>query len=128
MTANPKLKRMSSSRVLKRGRRIEREFFDIIECALNNDFEGVERALQRDPSDINAQRSDNGITALMGASGRGLDRMVVHLLGKDGIDVKLVDDRGRNAFDHARVFPRIVAILMEHAYPDLAWKEPPPSP
>ncbi len=104
--------------------RIQREAFDIIECALNNDFGGVDRELKREPRSINAQRTGSGITATMAASGRGLEEMVVHLLSKDGVDITIVDDLGKNAFDHARPFPKIVSALVLHKHPNLQWKEP----
>lgn len=106
------------------GRRIDRDFYDVIECALRNDFQGVDRALLIDPAAINAQRVGTGITALMGASGRGLERMVLHLLSKDGIRLDISDDFGNDAFDHARPFPHVVAALMRHSHPRMPWKEP----
>ena len=119
MASKPKPKEMSSN-----GNRIDRHFFDIIECTLRNDFRGVDKALARDPDAINAQRTDSGITPLMAASGRGLERMASHLLSKEGIDLSIADDFGRDAFEHARLFPEIVALLVNHAYPKMRWKEP----
>lgn len=119
MSAKPKYRWMSQYDSLRK-----KEGYDIIECALEGNFDGVDAALEIDPRDINAQRESNGITALMAASGSGRERMVEHLLKKDGIDLSLVDNFGRSAFDHARLFPPIVALLMRHAYPNMSWQEP----
>ncbi len=119
MATRPQKKIMTGT-----GSRLAGSSFDIVECALRNDFKGVDLALQADPSHINAQRAQTGITALMGASGRGLEQMVVHLLSKDGIDTTIADDFRRTAFDHARPFPAVVAALMRHHYPDKKWSEP----
>nr|WP_193976635.1 hypothetical protein [Microcoleus sp. LEGE 07076] len=97
---------------------------DIIDCALRNDFNGVDRALKFDPLSLNSQWGHNGITALIGASSRGLDKMVKHLLSKEGIELHITDDFGNSAFDHARPFPGIVAELFSHEFPDQQWKEP----
>lgn len=97
---------------------------DIINCAMKNDFQGVDRILARDSLQINAQHPDNGISALMAASGRGLERMVAHLLSKAKVDTSLVDDFGKDALLHARPFPRVVGLIMEKRNPNLRWQEP----
>ena len=122
MSAKPKVKDMSQTGFGPT--RIDRDYFDIIECALTNNFDGVNEALAKDPSQINAQRIGSGITPIMAASGRGLTRMVEHLLSQDGIDIALIDDFGRNVFDHGRPFPEIITLLVQHSHPQLSWKEP----
>lgn len=106
--------------------RIGNSHFDIVECALRNDFAGVDRALEGQPEMINAQRKSSGITALMAASGRRLERMVDHLLAKPGIDLFIRDDFGKSAFEHARLWPEITGQLMIARHPSLEgrWKEP----
>lgn len=106
------------------GSTIDKGFRDIIECALKNDFRGVNRALERDHRLINARRTGSDITPLMAASGRGLNRMVLHLLSKEGVDLRIVDEFGKSAFDHGRLFPSIVSALVKHQHPDLRWNEP----
>ena len=65
MGAKPK-KRIMTDRITTSGG----SHGDIVWCALHNDFPGVDSILASDPSQINAQRADTGITALMAASGR----------------------------------------------------------
>lgn len=108
---------------LSYNKRLKGDNTDIIQCALTNNFEGVDRALAADPRAINAQRSGSGITALMAASGRGLERMVEYLLSKDGVDVSISDDFCREAIHHARPFPKVIAILTMFEHPELKWKE-----
>lgn len=121
MSAKPKLRNMSDS---GDGITIDRSHRDIIECALQNDFGGVDTALKRDRRLINARRTGSGITPLMAASGRGLGRMVQHLLNKDGLDLGIVDAFGKSAFDHGRLYPTIVTALVRHEHPEMDWKEP----
>ena len=97
---------------------------DIVHYALRNDFKGVDRILSYDPSQINAQREDSGLTALMAASGRGLDRMVAHLLAKPDIDTMITDDFGKDALLHGRPFPQVVQQIMRHRHPNMKWQEP----
>ena len=97
---------------------------DIVECALKNDFSAVDTILEDDPSLINAQRSDTGLTALMAASGRGLRRMVVHILAKEGIDLFIRDFEGQDAFDYAVLFPEVTELLMRKRLPKMRWSEP----
>ncbi len=97
---------------------------DIVECALRNDFDGVDKALQSNPGNINTQKMTTGITALMAASGSGLHGMVDHLLLKPGIDLDLRDGFGKDALDHARLFPNIVKKIMIARTPGRKWKEP----
>lgn len=104
--------------------RTGRRHFDIIEAAMKNDFKAVDEALKHDPDAINAQRPGTLITPLIGAAGRGLERMVGHLLSKDNVDVSIKDAFGKSAFDHGRLFPEIVGKLVLHKYPDLQWQEP----
>lgn len=104
--------------------RVDGGSFDIIDCALRNDFFGVDSALERNPKAINSQHKDSGITALMAASGRGLDGMVLHLLKKPEIDLTIVDNTGRSAFDHAMLFPEIIGYLASSMKPTGRWKEP----
>ena len=103
---------------------IDGTFGDIVLCALNNDFPGVDRILSYDNTQINAQKAESGVTALMAASGRGLDRMVLHLLSKEGVDTSVVDHFGKDALGHGRLFPRVVGLIMEHRNPGLKWSEP----
>ena len=98
--------------------------YDIIECALQNDFKGVRWALERDPESINDQRRGIGITALMAASGRGLDDMVTFLLRQPHIDIDIVDDAGKTALEHGRLFPSVVSKIMNAKFPKGAWKDP----
>jgi len=121
MTAKPKNKVMSDYGTTSGGNQ-----GDIVACALRNDFGGVDSILAADPAQINAQRSDTGITAIMAASGRGLERMVAHLLSKDDIDTTLRDDFGKDALLHARPFPTVIARIMEHRNPGMTrrWSEP----
>ena len=99
---------------------------DIVACALRNDFRGVDRILAADPMQINARRSDTGLTALMAASGRGLERMVGHLLSKDAVDASITDHFGKDALNHGRLFPAVVRRIMEHRNPGISqrWSEP----
>ncbi len=90
---------------------------DIVAFALSNNFEGVDKILKLEPEMINAQRIDSGVSALMAASGRGLHRMVDHLLAKEGVDLYLKDNAGRDAFDHAILFPQVVERLMRARHP-----------
>lgn len=104
--------------------RIDRTGDDIVSCALRNDFRGVDRELARNPDAIRNQWIESGITALMAASGRGLERMVQHLLAKDGIDFDQQDNSGKTAFDHARPHPKIVRLIMSAKHPGRKWSEP----
>ena len=97
---------------------------DIIECALRNDFDGVDNALQANTENINTQDFITEITALMAASGSGLHAMVDHLLSKPGINLDLRDSFGKDALDHARLFPKIVEKIMIARTPGRKWKEP----
>lgn len=97
---------------------------DIVECALRNDFDGVDKALQINPGNINTQKINTGITALMAASGSGLHAMVDYLLSKPGINLDLRDRFEKDALDHARLFPNIVAKIMTARTPGRKWKEP----
>lgn len=106
------------------GNIIDRSSRDIIECALSNDFRGVDDALEVDRRLINARRAGSGITPLMAASGRGLNKMVDHLLSKEGVDIRVIDEFGKSAFDHGRLFPNVVSSLVKHAHPNLRWGEP----
>lgn len=97
---------------------------DIVDFALRNDFLGVDRILANDPKQINAQRDESGVSALMAASGRGMERMVRHLLSKEGVDTSITDNFGKDALDHGRIFPSVVKSIMQHRNPDLRWSEP----
>ncbi len=98
--------------------------YDIIESALNNDFAGIDAALQSDVNVINFQRVETGITALMAASSRGLHSMVDYLLSKPSIALDIRDKFGNDALDHARFFPNIVGQIMNARTPGRKWKEP----
>jgi hypothetical protein len=119
MTAKPKRAVMSEFGSIKSG-----VFGDIVSCALRNDFRGVDLILAADASQINAQRDDSGISALMAASGRGLERMVGHLLSKPDVDTSLRDSFGKDALQHGRLFPAVVGRIMQHRNPSLRWQEP----
>tara|TARA_R110002096_G_scaffold116192_1_gene251911 strand:+ start:256 stop:630 length:375 start_codon:yes stop_codon:yes gene_type:complete len=119
MIAKPKSNAMSDFGTTSGG-----IFGDIVKYALENNFRGVDRVLSFDPAQINAQQEGSGVTALMAASGRGLDRMVAHLLSKADIDTALTDNFGKDALLHARPFPMIVRRIMEHRNPGIAWSEP----
>jgi len=97
---------------------------DIVAYALNNNFDGVDKVLASDPEMINARKEESGITALMAASGRGLEDMVDHLLKKTGIDYDLIDDKGRSALNHAVLFPEIVSKIMVARLPNIKWGKP----
>lgn len=97
---------------------------DIVTFAMENNFGAVDAVLANQSEQINAQREGSGITALMAASGRGMERMVVHLLSKPGIDTTIVDETGRTALDHGRIFPGVVAKIMKHRNPGMKWSEP----
>lgn len=121
MSAKPKTRTMTET---GDGHTIDKSYGDIIECALQNDFGGVDAVLENDSRLINARRTGTGITPLIAASGRGLDRMVLHLLSKEGVEIKIADEFGKNAFDHGRLFPNVVSALVRHSHPDMRWQEP----
>ncbi len=97
---------------------------DIVACSLRNDFDGVDTILSSEPTLINAQWLETGLSPLMAAAGRGLSEMVVHLLMKDGIDLFIKDASGRDAFDYGVPFADITELLMRARLPSMHWTEP----
>lgn len=95
----------------------EDRYDDIVECAYNGDFEGVARELTIDPFRINTQKTGTGVTALMVAAGSNQKELVSYLLEREHIDIRIRDDFGRDALDHARIFPNVVGLLMKAMYP-----------
>ena len=124
MAAQAKRKPITSARMATGNLTSGSEFGDIVAYALNNNFDGVDAVLASDPEMINARKEESGITALMAASGRGLEEMVNHLLSKPGIEYDLVDDKGRTALNHAVLFPEIVAKIMMARLPNVKWSAP----
>jgi len=117
--ATPKRKILSKSGII-----IDRVDGDIIECAFNNDFIGVDKELEKDPRLINAQRRGTGVTPLMAAASAGLAEMAGYLSGKEGVDFHLIDAAGLDALDHARRFPEVVGRITNAMYPNSKWREP----
>ena len=112
---NKIIKRMTDSKEIR-----ENRHNDIVECASRGDFEGVARELSIDPYRINTQKTGTGVTALMVSAGSNQKEMVAYLLQQEHINLSIKDDFGRNALDHARMFPGIVGALMKAMYPQHA--------
>lgn len=106
------------------GDRIKPTDGDIIECTIRGAIKEIDAILEDDPEQINAQHERSGITPIIAASGLRNEAMVKHLLSKTGVDIRLRDDFGKDALDHARPFPEIVALLMEHLTPGGMRSEP----
>lgn len=96
----------------------------IIAAVLDNSIWRVDDLLEKNPALINAYHETTGVSPLMAAAGRGLERMAAHLLTKPGIDLEMRDFQGLSALDHGRIYPKIVGRIMRARFPGMVWKEP----
>lgn len=96
----------------------------IIAAVLSNELASVDFLLERNPALINAYHETTGVSPLMAAAGRGLERMAAHLLTKPGIDLEMRDFQGLSAVEHGRIYPKIVSMIMSARFPGMVWKEP----
>lgn len=92
---------------------------NIIVGANNDDLRVVKAALAEDPSCINFQDTNTGLTAIHIAAAHGTLRLARYLLEQNGIDLSLADWRGRRAVDLAIAIGHkpLINLLARRMYP-----------